>query len=119
MNYTEMKDYRYHECMGKAHDGNVGALIFVEEHTLLISASGDRSISIHDDSKVKNGTGRRGHTSPPAYATAVFTHTAESRRCILAVALVVASVPDPTRRAVHEESSQPCPQFRFQTRSIR
>eukprot|EP00903_Cladosiphon_okamuranus_P013183 g12296.t1 len=56
VNYTELKDYKYPECMGKAHDGNVRALIFVEEHTLLISASGDRSISIHDDSKRDSGT---------------------------------------------------------------
>lgn len=64
VNYTELKDYKYPECMGKAHDGIVRALIFVEEHTLLISASGDRSISIHDDSKViKNGAS---HTTPSA-----------------------------------------------------
>lgn len=63
VNYTELKDYKYPECMGKAHDGNVRALIFVEEHTLLISASGDRSISIHDDSTVK-GMGRGTHRLP-------------------------------------------------------
>lgn len=55
-NYTELKNYTYAECMGKAHEGNVRALIMVEEHTLLISASSDRSISIHDESKVsENG----------------------------------------------------------------
>lgn len=63
VNYTELKDYKYPECMGKAHDGNVRALVYVEEHTLLVSASGDRSISIHDDSKV-NGTGRGLHRLP-------------------------------------------------------
>lgn len=56
MNYAELKDYKYPECVGKAHEGSVRALVFVEEHTLLVSASEDRSISIHDDSKV-NGMG--------------------------------------------------------------
>lgn len=55
VNCTELKNYKYPECMGKAHEGNVRALIFVENHTLLISASADRSISIHDDSKVNYG----------------------------------------------------------------
>lgn len=57
VNYTELKNYKYPECMEKAHEGNVRALILVEEHTMLVSASGDRSISIHDDSKV-NEIGR-------------------------------------------------------------
>ena len=65
MNYTELKDYKYPECAGKAHDGNVRALIFVREHTLLISASGDRSISIHDDSKVDD----LGASCTPPFAT--------------------------------------------------
>ncbi|CAN0141652.1 unnamed protein product [Ectocarpus fasciculatus] len=54
-NYTELKNYKYAECKGKAHQGNVRALIFIEEHTLLISASEDRSISIHDESVRDNG----------------------------------------------------------------
>ncbi|CAM9382860.1 unnamed protein product [Ectocarpus sp. 8 AP-2014] len=54
-NYTELKNYTYPECKGKAHEGNVRALILVEEHSLLISASSDRSISIHDESKRDGG----------------------------------------------------------------
>ncbi|CAM9771885.1 unnamed protein product [Ectocarpus sp. 4 AP-2014] len=54
-NYTELKNYKYAECKGKAHEGNVRALIFIEEHSLLISASDDRSISIHDESVQDNG----------------------------------------------------------------
>ncbi|CAM9110180.1 unnamed protein product, partial [Hapterophycus canaliculatus] len=54
MNYAELKDHKYPECMGKAHEGSVRALIFVEDHTLLISASADRSISIHDESTRNN-----------------------------------------------------------------
>ncbi|CAM9649007.1 unnamed protein product, partial [Ectocarpus sp. 13 AM-2016] len=36
-NYTELKNYTYAECKGKAHEGNVRALIFIEEHSLLVS----------------------------------------------------------------------------------
>ncbi|CAN0050569.1 unnamed protein product [Ectocarpus sp. 12 AP-2014] len=54
-NYTELKNYTYAECKGKAHEGNVRALILAEEHSLLVSASSDRSISIHDESKRDGG----------------------------------------------------------------
>lgn len=52
INHAELKNYKYPECMGKAHEGDVRALVFVDQHNLLISASSDRSIAIHDDSKV-------------------------------------------------------------------
>ncbi|CAN0329693.1 unnamed protein product, partial [Laminaria digitata] len=50
INHAELKNYKYPECMGKAHEGDVRALVFVDQHNLLISASSDRSIAIHDDS---------------------------------------------------------------------
>ncbi|CAM9409360.1 unnamed protein product [Scytosiphon promiscuus] len=56
MNYAQLKDHKYPECMGKAHEGSVRTLIFVEDHTLLISASADRSISIHDESTRTSST---------------------------------------------------------------
>lgn len=56
LNHLELKNYKYPECTGKAHEGEVRALVFVEEYTLLISGSSDRSIAIHDDSKVGTTT---------------------------------------------------------------
>ena len=53
INHAELKDYKHPECMGKAHEGDVRALVFVDKYNLLISASSDRSIAIHDDSKVR------------------------------------------------------------------
>lgn len=52
VNHFEIKDYKYPECMGRAHKGDVRALVFVEQYGLVISASSDRSLAIHDDSQV-------------------------------------------------------------------
>lgn len=81
VNYTELKDYRYPEFMGKAHDGNVRALIFVKEHALLISASGDRSISIHDDSKV--------HLTAPRYTQPTVVASPLPRRKLVLTRIIV------------------------------
>ncbi|CAM9181074.1 unnamed protein product [Ascophyllum nodosum] len=56
VNNVELKSFEYHECNGRAHEGDVRALIFIEEHTLLISASSDRSIAVHDESQRDSGT---------------------------------------------------------------
>ncbi|CAM9585663.1 unnamed protein product, partial [Sphacelaria rigidula] len=55
VNHFEIKDYKYPECMGRAHKGDVRALVFVEQYGLVISASSDRSLAIHDDSQRDNG----------------------------------------------------------------
>lgn len=53
-NNMEFKSYNYTECAGKAHEGDVRQLIYEEDHTILISASGDGSISMHDDAQVSD-----------------------------------------------------------------
>ncbi|CAN0479701.1 unnamed protein product, partial [Scytosiphon promiscuus] len=59
VNRTVLRTHEYPECAGKSHVGSVRALIFVEDHALLISASSDRSISIHDESGVRMGGEKR------------------------------------------------------------
>lgn len=74
INHVEQKNYSYSECTGKAHEGEVRTLVSVEEYTLLISASGDRSIAIHDDSKVLSCTMTSRHAcrSPTAQTYITF-----------------------------------------------
>ncbi|CAM9690716.1 unnamed protein product [Choristocarpus tenellus] len=55
MNQSEMIGYQYPECNGRAHYGDVSRTIYVKEHSLLISTSGDRSISIHGESQDGSG----------------------------------------------------------------
>ena len=55
LNGAEMKEFAYAEQNGKAHNGEVSTLIYGNHDKVVISASWDLSVIVHDEMDAEQG----------------------------------------------------------------